>query len=156
MARPTIHKTGTLTLPSTGGDHRWRRYDYIADLDLDTGLQVVQFYLEEAHLNCDYLELEIPPGPGVAPRFTVPPAHSNKLILTTGATGEECLRIWLPCDGAYSLAIFTVLGQGIGEYLDRQGSAGLNTIRINLSQGVYAVRLKFRGMSAGNTIHVLL
>lgn len=50
-----VNRTGSVTIPGTNGYHNWRHYPAFAKVTLDTGLQVMQFYLEQAHVNWDYV-----------------------------------------------------------------------------------------------------
>ena len=47
---------GTYVLPGTSNVHVWRRFDDIGTIELDAGLQVLQFTAKVLHLQEDYLE----------------------------------------------------------------------------------------------------
>lgn len=52
-----MNKTGNLTLAGTNGYHNWRFYRNFAKVPLDSGTQLLQFTLDQAHVNWDYLYL---------------------------------------------------------------------------------------------------
>lgn len=54
-----VNKTGNLALPGTSGYHNWKYYRNFAKVQLDSGTQVMQFYLDLNHLNWDYLSLSM-------------------------------------------------------------------------------------------------
>jgi MYXO-CTERM domain-containing protein len=55
-----------VTLEGTGGYHNWVQFDDFAMIDLEAGVQVLQFKLTTFHLNYDYLQLSLLlPGGGV-------------------------------------------------------------------------------------------
>jgi hypothetical protein len=57
---------GSYSLPGTSNLHVWKRFDEIATIDLDAGLQVMQFTATVLHLQFDYLELTLVDGSGDA------------------------------------------------------------------------------------------
>lgn len=54
-----VNKSGNLTLTGTSGYHNWKYYRNFAKVQLDSGTQVMQFYLDLNHLNWDYLSLSM-------------------------------------------------------------------------------------------------
>lgn len=46
----------TLDYPDGGSWHTWVKYDSITTLHLDSGINLIEFYIEIQHLNYDYLE----------------------------------------------------------------------------------------------------
>jgi hypothetical protein len=55
-----------VTLDGTGGYHNWIAYDDFAEVQLEAGVQVLQFAVKSMHLNYDYLQLSLVlPGGGV-------------------------------------------------------------------------------------------
>jgi MYXO-CTERM domain-containing protein len=55
-----------VSLPGTGGYHNWVAHDGFAMVELDAGVQVMQFIAGSQHLNYDYLQFSLMlPGGGV-------------------------------------------------------------------------------------------
>lgn len=55
-----------VSLPGTGGYHNWVAHDDFAMVELDAGVQVMQFIAGSQHLNYDYLQFSLMlPGGGV-------------------------------------------------------------------------------------------
>ncbi|HEX2882812.1 MAG TPA: carbohydrate-binding domain-containing protein [Polyangiaceae bacterium] len=55
-----------VSLPGTGGYHNWVAHDDFAMVELDAGVQVMQFIAGSQHLNYDYIQLSLVlPGGGV-------------------------------------------------------------------------------------------
>ncbi|HTM45142.1 MAG TPA: hypothetical protein VL137_09325, partial [Polyangiaceae bacterium] len=60
-----------VSLDGTGGYHNWVVYDNFAMVDLDAGVQVLQFAPKSMHLNYDYIQFSLMlPGGGVDPGGT--------------------------------------------------------------------------------------
>jgi MYXO-CTERM domain-containing protein len=54
------------TLPGTGGYHNWADYVDFAEVELEAGEQVLQFFAKSMHINYDYLQFSLVlPGGGV-------------------------------------------------------------------------------------------
>jgi len=66
-----VNKTGNLTLTGTNGYHNWRFYRNFAKVALDSGVQLMRFTLDQAHVYWDYVYL------------------SNDSSVATGITGGK-------------------------------------------------------------------
>jgi hypothetical protein len=82
-----VNKTPGLTLVGTKDYHAWRFYKNLAKVDLEAGVQVMQFMLDSYHLNWDYISfasdsngvvgLEARALPGRAPSsYRIVPLHA--------------------------------------------------------------------------------
>lgn len=52
-----VNKTGSISLAGTSNYHNWKPYRNFAKVELEAGVQVMQFMVESQHINWDYLAI---------------------------------------------------------------------------------------------------
>lgn len=98
-----VSKTGTVTLPGTNDYHAWKYYRNFAHVQLDAGVQVMQFYLDSYHLNWDYLALSsdssvsvglrVDKARGRAPDMRIVPMEDRNFGMRISSTWGNGTRI---------------------------------------------------------------
>ncbi len=115
-----INKTPGLTLAGTSSYHAWRYYKNMAKVELEAGVQVMQFMLDANHLNWDYVYLAadsngIPAGlptlvaqralPGRAPAIRIIPESRGSAASAGVSFGLPGGAFWIDASGRKSPAL---------------------------------------------------
>jgi hypothetical protein len=136
--------TPTVTINGSGSYHSWRKYSDFTSIQLDSGVQVMQFQNESYHLNQDFLYIAADSGQFTTEirQATVNPAASRSLGI---AAGQGAVRFSLPDAGGTKISVFDCLGKEIAKVLDRDLAAGEHSLalsEIGLRNGIYFVRME--------------
>lgn len=137
-------------LNGTGSYHDWAIYNDFASIQLDSGVQVMQFQNKMNHVNQDFIFFSADSG-----KFNYPTSvrQHTKKSNNSGAIdlsiNRETIRFTLPDAGKTKIAVFDCLGRETMPVLDRNLPAGNHAVSLNttnLKPGIYFVR-----MEQGNT-----
>ena len=139
-----VNKTGTVTLPGSGGYHIWRVYNYFKRVTLDTGVQIMKFTLEEAHMNYAFLVFSTDSaGTGVA---SLPAVESREQIRLAGALNS--INVFTPHTGPADISIINCAGRTMQNVLNGTLSAGEHRIQTDLNslgRGTYFIQFRQDG-----------
>jgi hypothetical protein len=149
-------KTATVTTPNldgTGSYHDWAIYNDVASVQLDSGVQVLQFQNKTYHLNQDFIYFLADSAafnyPTAARLPEIKPARSGAFDLSIS---RKTVRFTLPDAGLTKISVFNSLGREIGCVLNKSLGAGDHTTLLpmaNLKQGVYFLYIRH---NAENTV----
>ena len=109
-----MSKTGTVTLPGTNDYHAWKYYRNFAKVDLEAGVQVMQFMLDSYHLNWDYLSFASDSNGTASPIAHRPAASAGAFqgsLERSGPDGRCVLRFHLERAGATRVWLPDALGR---------------------------------------------
>ncbi|MDB5104403.1 MAG: carbohydrate binding module family protein [Fibrobacteres bacterium] len=128
-----VNKTPGLTLVGTKDYHAWRFYRNLAKVDLEAGVQVMQFMLDSYHLNWDYISFSADSNGvvGLAPRQGY--AADRNLPSLTAQAGNGRLRFNLPMAGPSLIVILDSRGRITESLLDRNMAAGEHDLALPAS-----------------------
>jgi hypothetical protein len=140
--------TSTITLnPPEASYHAWRQYSDFASIQLDSGVQVMQFQNGSNHLNQDFLFIAADSG-----QFTTAILHSPSRSAVAGplniSLAQKTVRFSVPDAGMTTLTVFDCLGKEVSQIMNRTLAAGQHTVSVNtanLKQGVYFLRISHNG-----------
>jgi hypothetical protein len=88
-----VNKTGSVSLAGTNNYHNWKPYRNFAKVELEAGVQVMQYMVESQHINWDYLFFSTDSNAvvGLRQSATMPLGQSRRIMpLREGA------RIFVP------------------------------------------------------------
>jgi hypothetical protein len=136
--------TPTVTCNGSGSYHAWRKYSDFTSIQLDSGVQVMQFQNESYHLNQDFLYIAADSGQFTTEirQATFNPAASPSFGI---AVGQAAVRFSLPDAGNTKVSVFDCLGIEIAKVLDRNLAAGKHSLALSeicLRNGIYFVRME--------------
>jgi hypothetical protein len=140
-------------LNGTGSYHDWAVYNDFASIQLDSGVQVMQFQNKMNHVNQDFIFFSADSG-----KFNYPVAVSQSATKSAKhgsldlSINHGTVRFTTPDAGMTKISVFNCLGREIGVVLDKSLAAGNHTADIdlaNLKQGVYFLHIKH---NAENTV----
>jgi hypothetical protein len=136
--------TPNVSLNGAGSWHAWRKYSDFASIQLDSGVQVMQFQNGNVHLNQDFLYIAADSGQFTTEirQATVNPAASQSLGI---AASQGAVRFSLPDAGNTKVSVFDCLGKEIAKVLDRNLAAGKHSLElseIGLRNGIYFIRME--------------
>src|SRR5271157_1374323 len=144
--------TPTITLnPPEASYHAWRQYGDFASIQLDSGVQVMQFQNGSNHLNQDFLYIAADSGQ-FSTAILRPAAKPAKTESFGIFISQSTVRFSLPGAGKTRISVFDCLGREIMPILDQSLSAGTHSAEFNrasLKQGVYFLHIKH---TAGNAV----
>ncbi|HMD69344.1 MAG TPA: hypothetical protein VKF42_10735 [Chitinivibrionales bacterium] len=134
----------------TGSYHAWYRFSDFASVQLDSGVQVMQFQNESMHLNQDFIYIAADSGQfptGIEqPILKVPGRVQSNLSIVRGI-----VRFTVPDAGKTKISVYDCLGREIMPVLDRTIAEGSHTVALNennLKWGIYFVRMEHAGVSS--------
>jgi hypothetical protein len=140
----------------TASYHAWYKFSDFASVQLDSGVQVMQFQNESMHLNQDFIYIAADSG-----QFTTGVSQSSAKVTTTGSfdlsINRETVHFRLSDAGKTKVTLFDCLGRAVFTALDRELSAGSHAVALNttsLRQGVYFVRLEHNSTSSVAKLHM--
>jgi hypothetical protein len=146
----TTVSTPTVTINGSGSYHAWRKYSDFASIQLDSGVQVMQFQNESYHLNQDFLFIAADSN-----QFTTglqqPVALRNNHDGFNISFNQKSVRFFLPDAGMSKISIFDCLGREIGHVLNKNLAAGEHAVPVamgNLKQGVYFLHIQHNATTA--------
>ena len=148
--------TPTVTLNGSGSYHAWREYGDFTSIQLDSGIQVMQFQNGSYHLNQDFLYIAADSGQFTTEirQASVNPAASPSFGI---AIGQGAVRFSLPDAGNTKISVFDCLGKEIAKVLDRNLAAGKHSLalsEIGLRNGIYFVRMQHGNASVTARLQV--
>jgi hypothetical protein len=134
----------------TGSYHAWYKFSDFASIQLDSGVQVMQFQNESMHLNQDFIYIAADSG-----QFTTGVIQQTAKAANAGSfdlsINRETVHFTQPDAGKTKVTLFDCLGRTVLTVLDRDLSAGNHAAALNttgLKQGVYFVRMEHGGMNS--------
>ena len=139
-------------LNGTGSYHDWAVYNDFASIQLDSGVQVMQFQNKMNHVNQDFIYFMADSG-----AFNYPTAvrQPEKKSTRSGAfdlsINRETVRFVVPDAGQTRLSIFDCLGREMLQVLDKNLGAGTHTASFKATAfkpGVYFMHVKHNGSTA--------
>jgi hypothetical protein len=143
----TTVSTPTVTLNGSGSYHAWRRYSDFASIQLDSGVQVMQFQNGSMHLNQDFLYIAADSG-----QFTTAirriPAKSTSAGALNISLAQKTARFSIPDAGMTRVTVFDCLGREVFQIMNRYLAAGEHKVSVNtstLKQGVYFLHVSHNG-----------
>ncbi len=132
------NKTGAVILAGTNSYHAWKYYRNFAHVELEAGVQVMQFYLDSYHLNWDYLALSSDSSVSVGLRANKGKAPRDRV---------SDMRILPMHDGKNGVRFFSPRGNGAGiSILDPRGRV-LSTSIAPLDPGTFPGNVNQWGQS---------
>lgn len=141
-----VNKTGTVALRGTNNYHIWKDYNSFKSIQLDSGIYVMQFMLDEAHMNYDYLTFQTDSG--------VVDVGGQGLLqnaLAFGATakkiGKDLYQIdfMLPSAGSTTLNLSDIRGHVVQNIFQQKMDGGQYHTFVDAKQlpaGIYYLRLE--------------
>jgi Secretion system C-terminal sorting domain len=144
VSTPTVTLNG-----SPASYHAWLKFADFTSVQLDSGVQVMQFQNGSMHLNQDFLYIaadsaQFPTGIG-QPMSKVPGTAQSNLSIDRGI-----VRFAVPDAGKTKISVYDCLGREIMPVLDRTIAAGSHSVTLNennLKRGVYFVRIEHGGVA---------
>jgi hypothetical protein len=128
----------------TGSYHAWYKFSDFASVQLDSGVQVMQFQNESMHLNQDFIYIAADSG-----QFTTGVVLHSAKAANAGSfdlsINRETVHFTQPDAGKTKVTLFDCLGRTVLTVLDRDLSAGSHAVALNttgLKQGVYFVHME--------------
>ncbi len=138
VSTPTVVDTG---MPASY--HAWFQYSDFASIQLDSGVQVMQFQNESWHLNQDFLYIAADSGQfstGIElPTSKAPDNPQSNLSIDRGI-----IRFTVPGAGKTKISLYDCLGRELLTVLDRSLAAGRHSVALNeagLKKGIYFLRM---------------
>jgi hypothetical protein len=145
VSTPTVKYNG---MPASY--HAWMQYSDFASIQLDSGVQVMQFQNEANHINQDFLYIAADSG-----QFTTAIRSSTGKAPSSGsfniAVTQSAVRFSLRDAGRTRVSVFDCLGREILAVADQNMTAGTHTAEFNaaaLRQGVYFMHVKHNAENA--------
>jgi hypothetical protein len=147
-----------INLGPTGGFHTWKTFPKFKSIDLDTGLWVLKCYLDNAHLNNDYILFEtnvVEVLPGY--RTSSPTAFSN--LLTISPTSNENLKnvqYTISMPGQTSMSLYDCAGREVKSVMNANRGVGTYNQMLDMSNimnGTYFVYLKNNALKSVTKIN---
>ncbi len=136
--------TPTITLnPPEASYHAWRQYGDFASIQLDSGVQVLQFQNGSNHLNQDFLYIAADSGQFTTAIFQTPGKFAPSGALKIAVSRNE-VRFTLPDAGKTTISVFDCRGREIGCVMNKNLGAGEHTALLpaaNLNPGVYFLHI---------------
>jgi hypothetical protein len=144
-----VNKTGNLTLTSPGGYHNWKSHRNFAKVQLEAGLQVMQFTLDQAHTNWDYLYLAT--DSASVPTNLRPRNAAERGVITAmrpvRGSGALSFGLNLPQAGPAHIRILDSRGRLMAPVFSQTLQAGSN--RVSVPVGASSVLPLFAEVVAG-------
>jgi hypothetical protein len=142
--------SSTPSISGSGSWHAWRKYSDILSVQLDSGVQVLQFQNNNVHLNQNFLFFAADSGQfttaDLSPVQKKVPTSSSSIAVTHGS-----VRFSFPDAGKTRVSVFDCLGREILAIVDQNMAAGMHTAEFNetaLRQGVYFLHIKHNAENA--------
>jgi hypothetical protein len=143
-----VNKTGSISLPGTNNYHNWRFYRNFAKVELEAGVQVMQYMVESQHINWDYLYLSADSNGvvGLNPAASAGTPVLGAWLAPQGTAGPDLLRFILPANGPARIFLTDLSGRERGLLLDRTMRAGSHSLSLKpLGAGVRYLRVTQNG-----------
>jgi hypothetical protein len=136
-----VNKTGSVSLPGTGNYHNWKVYKNFAKVDLEAGVQVMQFMVESQHINWDYLYFA-PDTNGVVPvRALRPPTGEGMKAMIQPMDGSWRVGLDLAEAGATRILFLDARGREWSPGWVRVLPAGPQSIALPMAEGFTGARI---------------
>jgi hypothetical protein len=154
-----VNKSGMVAFPSVKNFHEWKKFNDCAKVVLDSGVQVMQFYIDNAHLNWDYLYFSQDSGAatGIGGKG-IRASGNNTLAAVLFAAGDRStLGFSLPDAGQTRISLFDVGGREMKSLLNRRMPAGKHSMNVDLTdapEGVYFLRIGQNGIVSSTKVQV--
>jgi hypothetical protein len=143
----TVSTPSVICNGMTGSYHAWYKFSDFASVQLDSGVQVMQFQNESMHLNQDFIYIAADSG-----QFTTgieqPASKAQGKPQSNLSIDREIIRFAVPSAGKTKISVYDCLGREIMPVLDRSLAAGSHTVAFNeagLNKGIYFVRMEHAG-----------
>ena len=135
-----VNKTGAISTPGTNNYHNWKLYRNFAKVELEAGLQVMQYMVESQHINWDYISLSADSNAVVgisAPRTT------KAFVLSAwfdpqGTSGSALLRVILPASGPADIVLTDLHSVMVPS---GSGRGGIRILRVTKNGSGVSLRL---------------
>ncbi|HUI92234.1 MAG TPA: T9SS type A sorting domain-containing protein [Chitinivibrionales bacterium] len=128
----------------TASYHAWYKFSDFASVQLDSGVQVMQFQNESMHLNQDFIYIAADSGDfttGIEqPASKAPGAPQSNLSIDRGT-----IRFAVPSAGKTKISVYDCLGRELLTVLDMSVAAGRHSVALNqtgLKKGIYFLRME--------------
>jgi hypothetical protein len=133
-----VNKTGSISLAGTGNYHNWRPYKNCAKVELEAGVQVMQFMVESQHINWDYL-------------YFASDTNGTVSVSTQRVAGSKGFDATLrPLDGAWRIGLdLAQAGSTRILVVDARGKAISPRWERNLTPGSHSIALPMAEVSPG-------
>ncbi len=145
-------KSSIVEFPGQNSYHAWRTYADFVSVQLDSGIQVLQFHTLSKHLNLDFLYFSADSGTYKFPTVTkiseLKKGTQKKLFKMS--INKDHIHFILPETGFASVKLFDCLNRQMATLVNRSLSAGEHGLLIDKSamkSGMYFVKLEFKGKS---------
>jgi hypothetical protein len=140
----------------TASYHAWYKFSDFASVQLDSGVQVMQFQNESMHLNQDFIYIAADSG-----NFQTEAAKTSPKTVKTGAfdlsINQGTIHFTLPRAGKTSVALYDCLGRQseliIDKFLSQAYDVSLD--RRSLQAGIYFVQITNNGTLATARFQIL-
>ncbi|MDB5049059.1 MAG: beta,4-xylanase, family [Fibrobacteres bacterium] len=147
-----VNKSGPVTLAGTNDYHAWKFYRNFAKVELEAGVQVMQFMLDSYHLNWDYISFASDTNGVVGLGGNV--MSSGRALIASlepnGINGWDLLRFSLPQAGPVRIVLVNARGRENALLLDRSMAAGMYSFPVSLAPmgtGIRFLRITQKGSS---------
>ena len=157
MNGTTTVSTPTVTLNGSGSYHAWRKYSDFASIQLDSGVQVMQFQNETFHLNQDFLYIAADSGQFTTAIGRVPAKSASAGSLDI-SLAQKMVRFSIPDAGNVLLSLIDCSGRRVSEVRLQHLGKGPHSVFLQaplLHNGVYLLRLEHNGIAVVKKISVL-
>jgi hypothetical protein len=139
--------TPTVTINGSGSYHAWRKYCDFASIQLDSGVQVMQFQNETFHLNQDFLYIAADSGQFATAISRIPekPTSGGPLDISLA---QKTVRFSTPDAGNVLLSVYDCSGHRLSEQCLVNLGKGYHSVPLQTSllrSGVYLLRLGRNG-----------
>ena len=149
-------KTPSYHLVGTNSYHAWRAFNDFTSIQLDSGVQVMQFYNETVHLNQDFIQILADSGKGLvgvqAPAVRAVTHSSMEIAITENAAKDRrAVAFTLPACGMTNIALYDCLGREVSHVMRGVLAQGSHTVSVsmkNVFPGVYFIRIEQNGKTA--------
>ena len=145
----TVSTPSVICNGMTASYHAWYKFSDFASIQLDSGVQVMQFQNESMHLNQDFIYIASDSGQfttGIEqPASKAPGKPQSNLSIDRGI-----IRFMVPSPGKTKISVYDCLGREIMPVLDRTLSAGSHSAQINtasLRPGIFFLRMEHCGVA---------
>jgi hypothetical protein len=142
--------TKTTNLPAKNSYHAWQLYKDFASVQLDSGVQVMQFYNECYHINQDFLYIAADSGKfSTGIRHTEAPSNNPDDYFFSG--NEKNAGAYLTDAETIKISAFDCLGRKLLEGCNRSLAATRHEVNVdmaNVKAGIYFVRIEYGNSSS--------
>jgi hypothetical protein len=146
----TVSTPSVICNGMTASYHAWYKFSDFASVQLDSGVQVMQFQNESMHLNQDFIYIAADSGQfttGTEPLMSKAPGKPQSDL----SIDRGIIRFTVLSAGKTKISVYDCLGRELLTVLDRSVAAGMHSVALNqtgLKNGIHFLRMEHGNVSS--------